>query len=87
MSRLASLSCRRIVLLALTVAALTATLYVVSPTPAAAALLCMPGFCAQSATTYYSGPDHKKVVGACGCGSCSGQKTDFFTTHFVCCGC
>jgi hypothetical protein len=87
MSRLASLSCRRTVLLALVVAAVMATLYLVSPTPPAAALTCMPGFCEQAATTYYSGPDHNKVVGACACGSCSGEKTDFFTEHFVCCLC
>ncbi len=87
MSRLASLHCRRTALLVLVVAALTAFVYLVSPAPAAAVITCSPGFCPQSATTYYSGPDHKKVVGQCGCSSCTGEKTDYFTEHFVCCLC
>lgn len=87
MSRLASPSYRRIALLALVATTFTAFLCLASPVPAAHALLCMPGFCEQQATTYYSGPDHKTVVGACACGSCTGKKTIYSTVHFVCCLC
>jgi hypothetical protein len=88
MSRLASLSSHRITLLALVLAALTATLSLMSPAPAAA-LICNPnlGSCLEYRTIYYSGPEHKKQVGECDCGNCTGQETDYFITLPQCCPC
>jgi hypothetical protein len=88
MSRLASLSSRRIVLLALVLAALTSILSLMSPAPAAA-LICNPnnGSCLEYETIYYSGPEHKKQVGECSCGNCTGEETAYYITLPQCCPC
>lgn len=88
MSRIVPPGRRRLALLIAVLGLASSMLLLLAPPPASA-IVCNPqnGSCPGVLTIYYSGPKLEHEVGACSCGTCTGEQTQYFVSHPVCCAC